>query len=115
MIEKMKSKKVLSPNRLVLKATISSIFMVLFLGLNLQLQAQCTDCQPCVEGGPCCNVWNACNYNQSNCTYADCIDPTDLYNGCDMTCTPIDSGILFLLLGGAAFGGVMLARRKVAE
>jgi hypothetical protein len=29
-----------------------------------------------------------------------------------MACTPIDSGVLFLLLGGAAFGGMMIMRRR---
>jgi hypothetical protein len=29
-----------------------------------------------------------------------------------MACTPIDSGVLFLLLGGAAFGGIMIMRRR---
>ena len=32
--------------------------------------------------------------------------------GCDLSCTPIDSGVLFLLLGGAAFGGMMIMRRR---
>jgi hypothetical protein len=59
---------------------------------------------------PCCTVWDACNGPYSVCqTY----DPAWSHeDGCDLSCTPIDSGVLFLLLGGAAFGGMMIVRRK---
>ena len=69
---------------------------------------------PCGTGfpsPPCCEVYNACNGPLSGCnTY----DPEDYpsTNGCDLSCTPIDSGVLFLLLGGAAFGGMMIMRRR---
>ena len=35
--------------------------------------------------------------------------------GCDMSCTPIDSGVLFLLIGGGLFGGFMIKRRRETE
>ena len=78
-------------------------------------QTTCTNCNPCViGGGPCCNVWNACNYGQSFCydntgCPASTVDPG---TGCDLACTPIDSGVLFLLLGGATLGGMLTFRRK---
>ncbi len=60
--------------------------------------------------GTCCQVWNACNGPNSPCYNYD----PDYYEtgGCDLSCTPIDSGILFLLIGGAAFGGMMIMRRR---
>ena len=60
---------------------------------------------------PCCEVWNACNGHG----YPGCNNYDPDYSatgGCDMSCTPIDSGVLFLLLGGAAFGGMMIMRRR---
>jgi len=79
----------------------------------------CDNCIPCGPGlGPCCSVWKACNgpgspYN----TYeaGNGSDGSPAVNGCDMACTPIDSGVLFLLLGGAAFGGLMLMRNRRHE
>lgn len=77
---------------------------------------QCDACIPCGPGiGPCCSVWKACNGPGSPCnTYEGGLgsDGQAAVNGCDMACTPIDSGVLFLLLGGAAFGGMMIFRRK---
>ena len=35
--------------------------------------------------------------------------------GCDLSCTPIDSGVLFLLIGGGLFGGFMIKRRRETE
>jgi len=32
-----------------------------------------------------------------------------------MSCTPIDSGVLFLLIGGAAFGGFLIMRRRETD
>lgn len=59
---------------------------------------------------PCCTVYNACNGTASPCNN---YDPDYSANGgCDLSCTPIDSGVLFLLLGGAAFGGLMIVRRR---
>ena len=76
----------------------------------------CDNCTPCGPGfGPCCSVWKACNGPGSPCnTYEAGLgsDGQAAVNGCDMACTPIDSGVLFLLLGGATFGGMMIFRRK---
>jgi len=58
----------------------------------------------------CCQVYNACNGPQSPCWNYD-YDFSGT-GGCDLSCTPIDSGVLFLLLGGAAFGGLMIVRRR---
>lgn len=65
---------------------------------------------PCGDANyPCCTVWDACNGPYSGCNNFDHdFAPT----GCDLSCTPIDSGVLFLLLGGAAFGGMMIMRRR---
>ena len=62
---------------------------------------------------PCCQVYNACNGPLSGCNTYEPYAP--YVNGCDMTCTPIDSGVLFLLLGGAAFGGAMIVRNRRRE
>ena len=76
----------------------------------------CDSCIPCGgDFGPCCEIWKACNGPGSPCnTYeqGNGSDGQPAVNGCDMACTPIDSGILFLLLGGAAFGGMMIMRRR---
>jgi len=66
---------------------------------------------PCPNDNfPCCQTWNACNgpyYGSWS------YDPDFSGTGfCDLSCTPIDSGVLFLLLGGAAFGGMMIIRRR---
>jgi len=60
---------------------------------------------------PCCTIWDACNGPYSGCNNYD----PDYPSGCDLSCTPIDSGVLFLLLGGAAFGGSMIARNRRRE
>ena len=62
---------------------------------------------PCTSG-PCCQIYNACNYGY----YDPALSATD---GCDLCCAPIDSGVLFLLVGGGLFGGFFLARRKELE
>ena len=68
--------------------------------------------QPCPNGGmfPCCQTWNACNGPYYGNWSYDPDFPDDGF--CDLSCTPIDSGVLFLLLGGAAFGGMMIMRRR---
>lgn len=66
---------------------------------------------PCGDAQfPCCDVYNACNGTNSPCPNYDPDFSAD--GGCDLSCTPIDSGVLFLLLGGAAFGGMMIIRRR---
>lgn len=60
---------------------------------------------------PCCAIWNACNGHG----YPSCNNYDPDYSstgGCDLSCAPIDSGVLFLLIGGAAFGGMMIVRRR---
>ena len=59
---------------------------------------------------PCCTVYNACNGTMTACNNYD--PDFSATGGCDLSCTPIDSGVLFLLLGGAAFGGLMIVRRR---
>lgn len=66
---------------------------------------------PCGGQNPCCVVYNACNgTNYPGCNNYD--PDYSATGGCDLSCTPIDSGVLFLLLGGAAFGGFMIIRRR---
>ena len=60
--------------------------------------------------GICCQTWNACNGPYSPCYNYD--PDYSATGGCDLSCAPIDSGVLFLLLGGAAFGGMMIMRRR---
>ena len=64
--------------------------------------------------GICCSVWNACNGPNSPCYNYDPDYGPDGTNtgGCDLSCAPIDSGVMFLLIGGAAFGGAILMRRR---
>ena len=77
--------------------------------------SQCgSDCVPCSEGMPCCTVYNACNAYETFCFDCDTYYGTNGV-GCDLSCAPIDSGVLFLLLGGAAFGGLMLVRNRRHE
>lgn len=59
---------------------------------------------------PCCTVWDACNGPYSGCQSYD--PDFSATGGCNLACTPIDSGVLVLLLGGAAFGGMMIMRRR---
>ena len=59
---------------------------------------------------PCCAVENACNGTATACNSYD--PDFSATGGCDLSCTPIDSGVLFLLVGGAAFGGMMIVRRR---
>jgi len=98
--------------------------LTLILGSFGLANGQCTgtyaDCQPdgdeipCPNGmNNCCQVWNACNgpyYGQWN------FDPDFSGDGgCDLSCAPIDSGVLFLLIGGGLFGGFMIKRRRETE
>lgn len=83
---------------------------------SLMAQTGCTGLTPGNEiacgdpAYPCCTVYNACNGPYSGCQSYDLDFSGD--SGCNLACTPIDSGVLFLLLGGAAFGGMMIVRRK---
>jgi len=83
------------------------------------LSAQCTGWGSYVEDGnevpcgganPCCTVYNACNAPCNNYDYS-----FELTGGCDLSCAPIDSGVLFILIGGGLFGAFMLNRRRELE
>jgi len=121
MIQNMKN-QVTTFSYAVYRLSLAFVLAILFslTSVNVGLaQSSCTDCNTACGGSgpgavPCCNVWNACNYNQSFCySNAGCPGSTvDPNTGCDLACTPIDSGVLFLLFGGAAFGGMMIMRRR---
>ena len=111
----------------VMKNLSFLILLSAALVLSVSMQGQCwggyapstnaTDCDPGwtpgSPGAPCCATYKACNSYASPCpTY----DPAPgMIGGCDMSCTPIDSGVLFLLLGGAAFGGFLIMRRRETD
>ena len=67
---------------------------------------------PCGDANlPCCQVYNACN--GTNYPACNNYDPDySATGGCDLSCAPIDSGVLFLLIGGGLFGGLMIMRRR---
>jgi len=89
--------------------------LLVFIFSTSHLISQCgSDCIPCSEGMPCCTVYNACNAYSTYCFDCDTYYGTNGV-GCDLSCAPIDSGVLFLLLGGAAFGGVMISRNRRRE
>ena len=104
-----------------MKTVIKLIALSLVLSVANAGLAQCSycDCGSYVADGDentnctmgtCCQVWNACNGPYSACHNYD--PDYSGTGGCDLSCTPIDSGVLFLLLGGAAFGGMMIMRRR---
>jgi hypothetical protein len=77
---------------------------------------------PNSQFSPGCVVYNACNGSR----YAGntgtggmpCYNYDPDYSdtgGCDLNCAPIDAGVLFLLFGGAAFGGLMIMRRRETD
>ncbi len=83
----------------------------LFTSTNAIAQTCGSDCITCIEGGPCCTVYNACNAYQTYCFDCDAYyGTTDV--GCDLSCAPIDSGILFLIFGGAMFGMLLLYKNN---
>lgn len=100
---------------------VSQIVLVLaivFAGPSV-LSAQCVgnggyvedgDEVPCGVGNQCCTVYNACNAPCNNYDYS-----FELTGGCDLSCAPIDSGVLFILIGGGLFGAFMLNRRRELE
>lgn len=62
-------------------------------------------------GYPCCQVSNACN--GTNYPACNNYDPDyTATGGCDLSCAPIDNGVLFLLIGGGLFGGLTIMRRR---
>ena len=89
-----------------------SLWLALVSLCPAMAQSDCTDCPPCTGSGPCCSVWNACNYGQTFC-YSDTGCPTStIYAGCDMACTPIDSGLIWLILIAASFGSILISRNQ---
>ena len=74
-----------------------------------------TGCDTDPSGGAWCTNPDACNYLFS-CDPSTCAtcDPFSEWGPC--ACLPIDSGVLFLLIGGGFFGAYMLIdRRKKLE
>ena len=100
--------------------------LTLILGSFGLANGQCTyqnACQPndnetaCPNGmNNCCSIYNACNGQYSPIGAAWNYDPDySGTGGCDLSCAPIDSGVLFLLIGGGLFGGFMIKRRRETE
>jgi len=100
--------------------------LTLILGSFGLANGQCTyqnGCQPnggeipCPNGmNNCCQTYNACNGPYSPIGAAWNYDPDySATGGCDLSCAPIDSGVLFLLIGGGLFGGFMIKRRRETE
>lgn len=100
--------------------------LTLILGSFGLANGQCTyqnGCQPDGDESPCpngmdhcCQIDNACNGQYSPIGAAWNYDPDfSGTGGCDLSCAPIDSGVLFLLIGGGLFGGFMLKRRRETE
>ena len=100
--------------------------LTLILGSFGLANGQCTyqnGCQPndnetpCPNGmNNCCQIYNACNGPYSPIGAAWNYDPDySATGGCDLSCAPIDSGVLFLLIGGGLFGGFMIKRRRETE
>lgn len=69
---------------------------------------------PCSGGGNafCCSDPSACNGPGGPDGWS--YDP-DSGNGCYYNCIPIDSGLLFLLLGGGMFGAFLINRQRNQE
>ena len=104
--------------RLKMTGMLTFTICVLFTAVSFA-QTSCTDCTTACgsQGIPCCNVWNACNYNQSFCySNTGCPGSTvDPDTGCDLACTPIDGGILFLLVFGATGAAFLLVHKRRME
>ena len=99
---------------------LKSILVVFLAFFAMNASAQYGVDQPdgdevaCPNGmNNCCNVWNACNGPyQGQWNYDPDYSAT---GGCDLSCAPIDSGVLFILIGGGLFGAFMLNRRRELE
>ena len=103
-----------------------ALSLTLIFGSFGLASSQCTyqnACQPdgdeipCPNGmNNCCQTPNACNGPNSPIGAAWNYDPDySGTSGCDLSCAPIDSGVLFLLIGGGLFGGFMIKRRRETE
>lgn len=103
-----------------------TLSLTLILGSFGLASSQCTyqnSCQPDGDEFPCpnrddncCQIDNACNGQYSPIGAAWNYDPDfSGTGGCDLGCAPIDSGVLFLLIGGGLFGGFMIKRRRETE
>ena len=90
---------------------------------NGQCAGNYSECQPdgdetpCPNGmNNCCEIYNACNGPYVPLERLGTMTLTlRRTGGCDLSCAPIDSGVLFLLLGGAAFGGFLIMRRRETD
>ena len=96
-----------------MKKSVKYLLAVLLISIGVnQMNAQ--SCNITWTSGPQCTIYNACNY-LNVCDPATCAT-CDAATMCDMACTPIDSGVLFLLIGGGLFGAYLLMdRRKKLE
>jgi hypothetical protein len=110
----------------IMKLRNIALSLTLIFGSFGLASSQCTyqnACQPdgdeigCPNGmNNCCQTDNACNGPNSPIGAAWNYDPDySGTGGCDLSCAPIDSGVLFLLIGGGLFGGFMIKRRRETE
>jgi hypothetical protein len=98
---------------------LKGILVVFLAAFAFSASAQTPDPDPtnniaCPNGmNQCCQVHNACNGPYyGNWNYDPDFSGT---GGCNLSCAPIDSGVLFILIGGGLFGAFMLNRRRELE